>query len=445
MTQGTGHLVGGRYRLERRLRSGGFGHVWKARDLQLDVDVAAKQVQIPPGIPDGERAERIARAAREARNAAKLRDHPNVVPVHDVVVDGGAPWIIMRLVRGDSLADRLSQRGPLSVAEAMPLARGLLRALDAAHEQGILHRDVKPDNVMLTESGEVLLTDFGTAVHLADTPVTLAGVLIGTPEYTAPERLLGAGDRPVSDVFSLGATLYHAIEGTSPFHRDTHVSSMTAVLHDRPRTPRRAGALGGLVARMLEKDPDQRPTVTQARNELRAAAGGSTKSGKRDKREKRAARAATKLEPRPTAVWPKTRPEWVAPPAPPTPKPVAKPPAVRPKSGKPVPKPPTPRPAKRGLGGWVWLIVIGVVVLAAGSFLWNRSARDAAVDDCVYQDGEEWLRQPCGWAWSGEGNYRVFVRIEDDSEECPSSTDEVARFEADAEEPSVTLCLAVAD
>ncbi|WP_149256940.1 serine/threonine-protein kinase [Actinomadura sp. K4S16] len=189
-----GRLLGGRYRLAESLGSGGFGQVWKANDETLGVPVAVKGMRLPPGT-DAEQGERLARAEREARNAARLRDHPNIVTVHDVVVDGGVPWIVMRLVTGRSLEQRLREEGPLQVEEAARVATSLLNALGAAHAAGILHRDVKPANVMLADNGGVLLTDFGIAVHQADTALTATGLIIGSSEYLAPERADGATRR----------------------------------------------------------------------------------------------------------------------------------------------------------------------------------------------------------------------------------------------------------
>ncbi|GLW69759.1 hypothetical protein Kpho02_20580 [Kitasatospora phosalacinea] len=270
-----GRVVGGRYRLIRQLGAGGFGQVWRARDETLQIDVAVKAVWIPPSATEEERRERLVRAEREARNAARLRDHPNVVTVHDVVVDDGVPWIVMQLVDGVSLQQRLAAQGPLSVGTAASVASALLDALGTAHAAGVQHRDVKPANVMLTGDGRILLTDFGIAVHHDDTALTGTGLLIGSVEYLAPERVRGGGG-PVSDLFSLGVTLYQAVEGFSPFRRGTAGDTLSAVLFDEPPRPQRAGALAPLVARLLVKDPDRRATVQEAGELLEAvSAGGS--------------------------------------------------------------------------------------------------------------------------------------------------------------------------
>ncbi|MBE1496316.1 tRNA A-37 threonylcarbamoyl transferase component Bud32 [Amycolatopsis lexingtonensis] len=256
-------MIGGRYRLISELGAGGFGRVWRAHDETLGVDVAIKEMRLPPSSSEVERAERLKRAEREARHAARLRDHPKVVAVHDVVVEDGTPWIVMRLVDGHTLATRLDS-GPLSPEQAAPIATALLEALRAAGDAEIAHRDVKPGNVLLTERGQVLLTDFGIATHDADTRLTSTGMFIGSVEYTAPERLEGRGRGTVSDLFSLGATLYHAVEGVSPFRRDTAKASMAAILFDQPPHPARAGGLTQLITRLLEKDPDRRPSFPEA-------------------------------------------------------------------------------------------------------------------------------------------------------------------------------------
>ncbi|MFI0717581.1 serine/threonine-protein kinase [Streptomyces sp. NPDC021224] len=276
-----GTVVGGRFRLDEALARGGFGIVWRARDLHLGLDVAVKELYLPPATSPKEHADRLARAEREPRNAARLRDHPNIVAVHDVVFDDDKPWMIMRLVSGHSLLEHLAEHGPLSEAEATRAARNLLAALLAAHREEVVHRDVKPANVMVAENGDYLLTDFGIAIHASDTSLTTTGGFVGSLEYVAPERANGIDDRPVSDLFSLGATLYQAVEGVSPFRRDSQTATLTAVLIEQPEPPRRAGALEPLITALLEKDPDARPTAEQALALLDAppkAAGGTART-----------------------------------------------------------------------------------------------------------------------------------------------------------------------
>lgn len=255
-----GTVIGERYRLVRRLGEGGFGQVWKAHDSALGVAVAIKQVRLDDSLPDETRAELLARAGREARNSARLRDHPHIVTVYDVVEVEDTPWIVMQLVDGHSLAEELEEQGPLTVDRAADVAGGVLRALEAAHRAGVVHRDVKPANVMLAKSGGVLLADFGIAVGHTDPRLTATALVIGSPGYIAPKRLRGAQTDGRADLFSLGATLYKAVEGVLPFPTDNPVAALTEPL----RTPVNADRLTTLITGLLEKDPTRRPTVAEA-------------------------------------------------------------------------------------------------------------------------------------------------------------------------------------
>ncbi|MEU6725852.1 protein kinase [Nonomuraea wenchangensis] len=259
-----GRLISGRYRLESILGGGGFGRVWKAHDESLDVDVAVKEVWLPSAASDEEHAQRLRRAEREARNAARLRSHPHIVTLHDVVIEDQAPWIVMELVDGGTLAERILQHGPLEARAVVLAAKGLLEALGTAHASGIVHRDVKPANVMFARDGRVLLTDFGIAVKQGDTALTMSGGLMGSLEYIAPERFNGVDSGGAGDLYSLGVTLYQALEGVSPFHRDTPTETLTAVLLGEAPVPREAGGLGTLITRLLDKDPAKRPTAAEA-------------------------------------------------------------------------------------------------------------------------------------------------------------------------------------
>lgn len=258
-----GWVLGGRYRLIEKLGSGGFGTVWKARDERLQVDVAVKEVLLPQAESSTEHAERVARAEREARNAARLSDHPNIVGALDVVTDGATPWIVMRLVSGRSLKQRLDSDGPVTVAEATTMAAALLQALRAAHSAGVVHRDVKPGNILLATDGQVLLTDFGTARHHSDHTLTAKETIIGSFEYMAPERIDGDGT-PAGDLYSLGVTLYHAVEGVSPFRRDTIHGTMKAVMFGAVPPPARAGQLRRLITGLMDKQPERRPSIPHA-------------------------------------------------------------------------------------------------------------------------------------------------------------------------------------
>jgi serine/threonine protein kinase len=199
--------------------------------------------------------------------------------VHDVVIADDAPWIVMQLVAGRSLEEHLREHGPLSIDNAAKVAGTVLRALAAAHAAGIVHRDVKPGNVLLADDGRVLLTDFGIAQHQDDSSLTVTGAVIGSAEYLAPERARAGEAGPASDLFSLGATLYHAVEGVSPFRRDTPTATMTAVLFDQPAPPRNAGRLAPLLARLLAKEPGQRPSVEAALAMLGGRGGDTGGSG----------------------------------------------------------------------------------------------------------------------------------------------------------------------
>jgi serine/threonine protein kinase len=267
-------IIGGRYRLVGQLGAGGFGRVWKAHDQALGVHVAVKEVWLPQqASSDAEHHERVVRAAREARNAARLRDHPHVVAVHDVVIEDGAPWIVMRLVEGCSLEERLRADGRLPAPLVTETAAALLKALKAAHTAGIVHRDLKPANVMLTDDGQILLADFGIAVHETDTRLTITGGVIGSAEYMAPERLNGLQDQAAGDLFSLGVTLYEAIEGVSPFRRDTPTATLAAVaLHDPPPMRHADPAFASLITALLAKKPEDRPSVDSTLAMLSASA-----------------------------------------------------------------------------------------------------------------------------------------------------------------------------
>ncbi|MGW9046966.1 serine/threonine-protein kinase [Streptomyces lydicus] len=259
-----GQLVANRYRLVSELGAGGFGRVWKARDETLRVDVAVKAVSLTRARSAEERAERVARAEREARHAAQLRTHPNVVAVHDVAVEDGVPWMVMELVSGHSLDEAIRTQGRLAARRVQQIAQAVLEALCAAHAVGIVHRDVKPANVLLADDGRILLTDFGIAVRDSDTKLTANGMLIGSMEYIAPERVEGGSDTPANDLFSLGVTLYHALQGISPFQRPTATGALRAVLAHDPAPVVQPGALAPLVMALLRKDPGGRPTAEEA-------------------------------------------------------------------------------------------------------------------------------------------------------------------------------------
>ncbi|MFH9606372.1 serine/threonine-protein kinase [Streptomyces sp. NPDC017448] len=264
-------MVGGRYRLLARLGHGGMGTVWRAHDEVVDREVAVKEPRVPEHLGEREHSTVYERMRREARTAARI-DHPSVVTVHDVVIEDGKPWIVMELVRGHSLGDRL-QEGTLDPREAARIGLAVLDALTAAHAMGILHRDVKPDNVMLGAGDRVVLTDFGIAQVEGEQRLTETGAFIGSPEYISPERVLGQRPGPESDLWSLGVLLYAAVEGMSPYRRSHTPATLQAVLSAEPQTPARGtGAFGTLVMQLLRKDPAARPPASEVRQVLQQLA-----------------------------------------------------------------------------------------------------------------------------------------------------------------------------
>ncbi|MGW2423743.1 serine/threonine-protein kinase [Streptomyces sp. NPDC001709] len=268
---GGGRLVAGRYRLLGRLGHGGMGTVWRAKDETVDREVAVKEPRVPDDLPERERANAFERMRREARAAARL-DHPAVVNVHDVAVVDGRPWIVMELVRGRSLGDVL-QEGTLGAREAARIGLQVLGALEAAHAAGVLHRDVKPDNVLLGRYDRVVLTDFGIAQIEGDTRLTDTGGFVGSPEYIAPERVLGQRPGPASDLWSLGVLLYTATEGVSPFRRSNTPATLQSVLNSTPAPPASAsGPLAEAIDGLLRKDPAHRPPADRIRALLTEAA-----------------------------------------------------------------------------------------------------------------------------------------------------------------------------
>ncbi|QYC40547.1 Serine/threonine-protein kinase PknK [Nonomuraea coxensis DSM 45129] len=263
------YLLAGRYRLIERLGQGGAGTVWRAIDEMLDRQVAVKQVRVPDGLTPDERARFTGRAIHEARSAGRLRD-PAIVLVHDVVLEGHQPWIIMDLVTGRSLDQLIKERGPLPPGAVARIGLRVLSALEVAHAHGMLHQDVKPGNILLDADGSAMLTDFGIAAPMGGQggqgePAGTAG----SPGYMAPERLNEQPSGPASDLWSLGASLYTAVEGRAPFERDLPAAVTAAVLLHEPPFPARAGRrLGGLLMAMLAKNPAARPTAPQIRQAL---------------------------------------------------------------------------------------------------------------------------------------------------------------------------------
>ncbi|WP_405543815.1 serine/threonine protein kinase [Streptomyces phaeochromogenes] len=270
MSDDGGRLIGGRYRLAERIGSGGMGTVWRAVDELVERDVAVKEPRLPGDPQDAAHQRAYNRLQREARAAARV-EHPAAVAIHDVVVEDGLPWIVMELIRGESLHAVL-QRGALPPAECARIGLAVVGALKAAHAKGIVHRDVKPANVLLGQHGRVVLTDFGIAHIQGEESITMSGEFVGSLEFIAPERMSGRGAGPAADLWSLGVCLYAAVEGWSPFRRTTLESTLAAILSGEPPEPKQAGPLGALIVRLLAKDPDERPDADEVVAALEAVA-----------------------------------------------------------------------------------------------------------------------------------------------------------------------------
>ena len=266
-----GTVVGGRYRLTERIGSGGMGTVWAAHDEVLDREVAVKEVVPPLELDEEQRRVLRERIMREARAAARISS-ATAVAVYDVVEADGRPWIVMERLAPRTLAQALRERGPMPSDVAARMGIDVLAALEAAHAAGVLHRDVKPANVMLTDAGTAVLTDFGIATLEGDPSLTSTGALVGSPAYMAPERARGHPPSRASDLWSLGATLYAAVEGRAPFDRQGQLPTLAAVIHDDAPHPHRAGALAPAITALLDKDPARRPDATQLRGMLERAA-----------------------------------------------------------------------------------------------------------------------------------------------------------------------------
>ncbi|MFF8996022.1 serine/threonine-protein kinase [Streptomyces sp. NPDC014983] len=268
-----GLLIAGRYRLADSIGSGGMGRVWRAHDEVLHRTVAVKELTAALYVSDSDQAVLLARTRAEARAAARI-NHSAVVTVHDVLEHDGRPWIVMELVEGNSLADAVKEQGHIEPREAARIGLWVLRALRAAHSAGVLHRDVKPGNVLLGRDGRVLLTDFGIAQIEGDSTITRTGEVVGSVDYLAPERVRGHDPGSASDLWALGATLYTAVEGRSPFRRTSPLSTMQAVVEEEAEQPRNAGPLGPVISALLRKEPELRPGADEAEQMLAEAAEG---------------------------------------------------------------------------------------------------------------------------------------------------------------------------
>ena len=269
-----GDTVAGRYRLEAPVGRGGMGIVWRARDEVLERTVAVKQVVIPQLVDEREADLLRERVLREARAAGRVR-HPAAVTVYDVVEQDGTPYLVMELVEARTLADVVREEGPLDPAETARVGLAVLGALEAAHAVGVVHRDVKPGNVMISgydhdgSPGRVLLADFGIASTQGDPSITQTGFLVGSPAYISPERARGAAGGPPGDIWSLASTLFSAVEGRPAYDGDGALGTLTAVVEGRRRDPERAGpVLGSLLVDILDSAPEQRPEAAEVRGRL---------------------------------------------------------------------------------------------------------------------------------------------------------------------------------
>ncbi|MFC9608383.1 protein kinase [Streptomyces niveus] len=264
-----GDLIAGRYRITTPLGRGGMGTVWRADDELLGRAVAVKELHIAAGLSAAEAENRRGRTLREARSVAQVK-HPGVLVLHDIVQHDEQPWLVMELIDGCSLADRIAEEGPVPPAEAARIGLALLAALRAAHAAGVLHRDIKPANVLLeAATGRVVLSDFGIAQVDGQATLTETGAFVGSPEYTAPERMSGKRTGPESDLWSLGVLLCAAVEGASPFRRDSVAGVLHAVVIDEIKVPESAGPLLPVLNGLLERDPGRRLGTDEAERALR--------------------------------------------------------------------------------------------------------------------------------------------------------------------------------
>ncbi len=365
-------LVAGRYRLMKQLGSGGMGVVWQAHDERLDRTVAVKQLLLPAGLtgPEADEVKRL--AMREGRIAARLQ-HPNLIMVYDVTEDDdGHPYLIMEYLPSRSLSEVLAEQGTLPPAEAARIGAQAAAALAAAHAAGVVHRDVKPGNVLLGDpeepgdgaTGPVKITDFGISRAVEDVTTTSTGIITGTPAYLSPE--VAKGDRATfsSDVFSLGSTLYTAIEGTPPFGTaDNAMALLYRVASNQITPPQRAGAMTDVLLRLLRTDPAERPTMAEATEALTAAAGVAAAAARTTAPIPDAGHRPTAvLEPVPAAPAPRT--PTARQPAPAVLPPVTGTPTRPPLSAYPPPRPPQQPRRGRGRAPLVAVAIIALLAIA---------------------------------------------------------------------------------
>ncbi|MER5862614.1 serine/threonine-protein kinase [Kitasatospora sp. NPDC002040] len=370
-------LLAGRYALGERVGRGGMGTVWRARDEMLDREVAVKELTVSH-LPEEELEILQSRMKREARAAARIK-HPGVITIHDVLEQDGRPWIVMELIDGRSLADVISQDGTLQPREAAEVGTQVLAALHRGHQLGVLHRDVKPANVLLEHgTGRVVLLDFGIATFEGSTELTRPGDLVGSPDYLAPERAQGERPGPASDLWGLGATLYAAVEGDSPFRRSSPITTLAAVVGDPLPEPRRAGALGPVLAALMAKDPADRPGADEALRMLAEVTAGHT--------------LAIKAAPEPRPQVEPTQPVPV----------VDRPGPVEPEP-LPLPEPPTVQVKRRRFWPRVLLAGLAAGLLAgAASYAMTVDRSDAPTPSPQQQSSAAPVPAPKGFRWTDD-------------------------------------------
>ncbi len=250
-------LLAGRYRLGDVLGRGGMGTVWRAEDETLGRTVAVKELRFPSAIDEDEKRRLITRTLREAKAIARIRNN-GAVTVFDVVDEDNRPWIVMELIEGKSLAEAIREDGLLTPKRAAEVGLAILDVLRSAHREGILHRDVKPSNVLIDHDGRVVLTDFGIAQVEGDPSITSTGMLVGAPSYISPERARGHKPGPAADLWSLGGLLYASVEGVPPYDKGSAIATLTAVMTEPVEQPKNAGPLENVIYGLLAKDPEQR-------------------------------------------------------------------------------------------------------------------------------------------------------------------------------------------
>ncbi|MFD0062259.1 protein kinase [Streptomyces sp. NPDC056690] len=337
-----------------------MGTVWRARDEVLGREVAVKEVRAPAGLPTSEVDRMYARLEREAWAAARI-SHRNVVTVYDVATEEGRPWIVMELVRGLSLSDLLDAEGPVPPRRAAHIGAEVVSALRAAHEAGVLHRDVKPGNVLIANDGRVVLTDFGIATVEGSSALTMTGEVVGSPEFLAPERALGRTPGPESDLWSLGVLLYAAVEGQSPFRQETPLNTLRAVVDEELPPAHRAGPLAPVIEGLLRKDPAERTPAADAERDLRlVGAGGTPRAG--------TVQASPESTPTQTS-WQRT---------PPTPVPAG---SASGHGATPSPDPATPHPERPRRSVAVLLAGVVALLLALGGLTYALTNRGDGSDN----------------------------------------------------------------